>query len=526
MVSSKMESNVIHYRQSQDVIDAVWRDRRIGIAAAAGIAVLAGLIIGLTMPRGPATASQALFVMAVCLAGGLAAGFVSRSRWAILVAPVAHLIVIELFHLGLQGPTVGAIRLDETFGIIALVVGRGVYFLFGLLPMALGASLGATLARRMSGASAPAKDTAARLAKYGSAAVVVAVSAFLVLLAVMVLLPPGTPAIVGADGKPVPGSIAEVTMIDVNGDRQGMLIRGHSTDNPVLLYLAGGPGQSDLAFPRALFSGLEENFTVVCWDQPGEGKSYAGFEPAAELTFERAINDTIAVTEYLCERFDEDKIYVMGESYGSILGVKTVQKRPDLYYAYIGSGQMVNPKETDRRLYYDMLDLASRTGNEAMAAKMRNYGEPPYDDLYAYTYVAAYYTDLAGEYSPPAEYEERGAASGVGPFGVMASEYGLIEKVNVLRGLFDVFVVMYPQLQDIDFREDASRLEVPVYLMDGDHELAARHDLAVEWYEGLEAPKKGIFPIANAGHGAAFEGFREFTRIMNEVVLPETYPGH
>ena len=104
------------------------------------------------------------------------------------------------------------------------------------------------------------------------------------------------------------------------------------------------------------------------------------------------------------------------------------------------------------------------------------------------------------EYSPPAEYEERGAASGVGLFGIMASEYSLVEKVNVLRGLFDVFEVMYPQLQDIDFREDATKLDVPVYLLDGDHELSARRDLAVEWYDRLEAPKKQIFPLENAGH--------------------------
>ncbi len=157
--------------------------------------------------------------------------------------------MIEIFHLGLTGPTVGAIRLDETFGIIALVIGRGVYILLGLVPMALGASLGAAYARHLSGASAPTKTTAARLAKYASTALVVAVSAFLVLLAVMILLPPGTPAIAGADGKSVPGSIAEVTMVDINGHDQGLLIRGHSVDNPVLLYLAGGPGQSDLAIP-------------------------------------------------------------------------------------------------------------------------------------------------------------------------------------------------------------------------------------------------------------------------------------
>ena len=91
--------------------------------------------------------------------------------------------------------------------------------------------------------------------------------------------------------------------------------------------------------------------------------------------------------------------------------------------------------------------------------------------------------------------------------------------------MFDVFSVLYPQLQDIDFRRDATKLDVPVYVLDAEHELAARRDLANEWYNLVDAPKKQIFPLKNAGHAGAFEEFREFTRIMNEVVLPETYPG-
>jgi len=231
------------------------------------------------------------------------------------------------------------------------------------------------------------------------------------------------------------------------------------------------------------------------------------------------------VTDYLRERFDEDKIYLLGESYGSFLGVRTVRQRPDLYYAYIGSGQMVSPGETDRRLYNDVLALANRTGDNEMAAKMRSYGEPPYKDVYAYTFVMNLYDALGEEFTPPEKYIELVRQSGVNPLGVMASEYTLVEKTNALRGLFDVFAVLYPQLQEIDFRKDASKLDVPVYIMDAKYELSARRDLALEWYDMLDAPKKQIFTMENAGHAAAFEGVEEFTRIMNEVVLPETYPG-
>jgi|GEM_PF-5678505 len=95
------------------------------------------------------------------------------------------------------------------------------------------------------------------------------------------------------------------------------------------------------------------------------------------LTLDQAINDTIELTHYLRQRFDEPKIYVLGESWGSILGVLAVQRQPELFYAFIGSGQMVNLRETDRRFYQDVLDLAESTGNARLAAKMRSYGQPP-----------------------------------------------------------------------------------------------------------------------------------------------------
>jgi proline iminopeptidase len=184
------------------------------------------------------------------------------------------------------------------------------------------------------------------------------------------------------------------------------------------------------------------------------------------------------VTDYLRERFHRDKIYLLGESYGTILGVKTVQQRPDLYYAYIGSGQMVNATETDRGIYQKMFDYGNRTGDSQLAAKMRAYCEPPYKDVYVYSFVLGYYDTLAGDYSPPADYRDLITASSVNSPGVMVTEYSLVEKVNVIRGLFDMFSVMYPQLKDIDFRKDAKKLDVPVYMFDAKYELPARRDIA------------------------------------------------
>jgi proline iminopeptidase len=202
-----------------------------------------------------------------------------------------------------------------------------------------------------------------------------------------------------------------------------------------------------LAFIRVLFEDLAQDFVVVDWDQRGAGKSYSALDPTSTLTPDQLVSDTIELTNYLRQRFAAHKIYLTGESRGATLGVLAVQRAPDLYYAFVGSGQMVSQLETDRRLYADVLALAARTGDDALAAKMRAYGEPPYNDVFAMAFVMQQYDALYQPYDPPAAYIERGSAANLGPWGVLGSEYNLIDKLNVLRGAIEMNSVVYPQLE-------------------------------------------------------------------------------
>jgi pimeloyl-ACP methyl ester carboxylesterase len=142
---------------------------------------------------------------------------------------------------------------------------------------------------------------------------------------------------------------------------------------------------------------------------------------------------------------------------------------------------------------------------------------------WANSVVLGYYPLLEASYAPPAAYIERGNGSGIGPFGVLASEYAFIDKANVIRGLIDMFSLMYPQLQEVDFRTDVPALEVPVYILDGAHELASRRDLALEWFEALSAPHKDWITYEDAGHSAVFEEADAFHRLMTESIVPATY---
>jgi proline iminopeptidase len=341
---------------------------------------------------------------------------------------------------------------------------------------------------------------------------------------VLVARPASTPPVRGADGQPVPGSIAELTSVELGGHEQAISIRAADPDKPVLLYLSGGPGQSDIAFARALLEPLTADFVVVVWDQRGSGKSYPALDPTSTYTLDALVADTIALTDHLRERFTEEKIYLLGESWGTTLGVLAVQERPDLFHAYIGSGQMVSQRETDRSIWRDLLAYADRAGDGQLYDQILTLGEPPYRDTpWANSLVMGYYPLLEPPYTPPAAYVQRGEASGVGQFGLFGAEYDFVENANLIRGLVDMFSLMYPQLQEVDFRTDVPALEVPVYLLDGANELRGRRELAHEWFALLKAPYKELITYTDAGHAVAFEQVDAFRELLVEQIVPATY---
>ena len=273
------------------VLGPVWNDRRIGAVAAFGVGALWGALAGWWTPRSPLTTGQAIWSIVLSLAVGATAGVIARSRWAMLATPVAFAVVFELVRTGTDGPTVDGIS-TSTYGLIALVVGRGLHALISLLPMAYGASIGAGAARQFTTTpSAPAKGQ--RWWRYSRRGGAVFAGIGLIAFTAVLARPASTDPIVDAEGNRIPGSIAELTTVDVNGHDLTMLIRGHSVNNPVLLFLAGGPGGSEMGAMRNHLPELEEHFTVVTWDQRGTGHAYDQLDPSDTLTLDSAIDDTL-----------------------------------------------------------------------------------------------------------------------------------------------------------------------------------------------------------------------------------------
>ncbi|WP_433275347.1 alpha/beta fold hydrolase [Pseudonocardia xinjiangensis] len=449
-----------------------------------------GMIAGLTTPRGPLTPTEALISVGVSLVVGGVAGRWSRSRWAMLVAPALFVIAVEIVRTGAVGPTVDAPH-ASMLGAVALAAGRGVHGLLTVLPMVVAAAYGAGPARR------------GRLGRYLDRAMIGGLAAVVVLVTGAVALPART--------DPIPGdrSIAELASVDAGSHQLGMMIRGADTAGPVLLFVPGAPGAAERGAVRAHLSGLEQHVVVATLDRRGGGSSYPAIEPTPTMTLDDEIDNVVAATHHLRQRFGADRIYLLAHSGGSIPAAFAVQRHPELFSAYIGVGQAVDTTEADQAQYAATLDWARHHHDNELAAALTAVGPPPYARIYDYEPLI-----LAESRAFP-----RAGGQGGLDESLAASEYTVLDKVHLFAGLVDAHDVYYPRVRDVDLRTDIPRLEVPVYFVDGADEVPGRVQPMQEWFAGLQAPHKEHVLLAESGHRSLYERPAEFTDILVRRVL-------
>jgi len=333
-----------------------------------------------------------------------------------------------------------------------------------------------------------------------------------------------TPPIRGEDGQPLPDSIATLEKVRLGGVDQWLIIRGQDVDKPVLLFLSGGPGASEAARVLRFNAELEKHFVVVVWEQRGCGKSYPSLNPKSDLTIDRYTSDIIELTDMLRERFNEQKIYLVGHSWGTIIGARAAQARPDLFHAYIGTAQMVDVRETDQLIYQIVMDHSVETGDSQFVQTLEAQGEPPYMGA---SPIQPYSTLFGREYSlfeyPNIKSEEYRRDGDILMLMLKQPEYGWLDRVYYLLGLMNTFNQVYPQLQDMDYRLDATRFDLPVYLILGRHDMNNPSQIPEEYFNLLDAPSKQLYFFEDSGHGMIWEEADKYHSILVGTVLPETY---
>lgn len=304
-----------------------------------------------------------------------------------------------------------------------------------------------------------------------------------------------------------PNGINEGVIAEIGGIRQYLHIRGHDKDNPIIVVLHGGPGNTLTPFTYAYQDGLEKDYTIVNWDQRNAGKTYYlndASQVFETLNIERMVEDLREIVEYLSRRFGQEKVVVMGHSWGSALGTVFVQKYPELVSAYIGVGQVVNSIEGDRLAFETARRAAELTANARdleTFASLRGYllNDPDFS-------LNAFVTGrkLVNKYlSPLPDHAVKLA--------LFTPYYTLRDTLYFLKGSFDLQRPLLRWLVDeFDVRNYGTSYQVPVYYILGESDWVTPTVMAQDFFATIEAPQKDLVVIADAGHNTMLDNPGQF----------------
>jgi pimeloyl-ACP methyl ester carboxylesterase len=352
-------------------------------------------------------------------------------------------------------------------------------------------------------------------------AAIILLAAVVLLAGLLLAMSPGKPAqYLDANGQPLANSLSEKMRVNINGVEQGMFIKSRNIDNPVLLFVHGGPGMPEYWLTRWYPTGLEEYFTVVWWEQRGAGLSYSPDIPPESMTAEQFIADTRAVTEYLRQRFGREKITLMAHSWGSYIGIQAAARYPELYTAYIGIGQISHQVESEQLAYAYALDFYKKAGDQKMVQKLE--AAPPTLTVP----LPAAYMSLRDPYMHGAGIgttrQMKSVVSGLFLPSFQFPEYTLAEKINLWRGKFysrSSDFSLWDKMQATDLADVVTELKIPVYFLEGRYDYTCAYPLARDYFDQLEAPVKGFYTFENSAHSPMFEEPQRTVEILLTDVL-------
>lgn len=318
-------------------------------------------------------------------------------------------------------------------------------------------------------------------------------------------------------GNPIPGSISEKIFIEINGVRQGMFIKSKNVSNPVLLFLHGGPGMPEYFLTKNFPTHLEDDFTVVWWEQRGSGLSYNPEIPAETMTIDQMVDDTIALTNYLRESFGKDKIYLMGHSGGSFIGILAADRAPELFYAYIGVAQMSYQIKSENLAYDYMLEEYLKLSDKKMVQKLEK-APPGMTSPLPMAYLKLR-DDAMHRIGIGTTREMKSVITGIFIPSLLHPEYSLSEKINIWRGKAFSANLLRNDMFATDLTKQIISLKIPVYFFHGKYDYTCSYDLAKDFLEQLQSPVKGFYTFDNSAHSPIFEEPERVLEILQEDVL-------
>jgi pimeloyl-ACP methyl ester carboxylesterase len=317
-----------------------------------------------------------------------------------------------------------------------------------------------------------------------------------------------------AQDAAAPKVITEQAFVQIGGIDQWISIRGDDRNNPVILVLHGGPGVSNAPFAPA-FRPWEKDFTVVEWDQRGAGRTFGrtGAEGSGLLSIDRLVQDGIELTQHLTSHLQKEKVILLGLSFGSVLALKMAKARPELFAAYVGSGQFVNAAEGDALGYTLTLAQARAVGNSEAIRALEAIGPPPWPDVKTRSAAKGWATRMTKEDDPASKMNVPAMLRAL-------PDFSDADLKNLAAGMAFSTEPLVRDGMAFDARALGPRFPVPVFVFQGADDLNTPTALVQRWFDDLSAPSKGIVIVEHASHGAFYTHSQQLGRFLVERVRP------
>ncbi|ARK11022.1 alpha/beta hydrolase [Fibrella sp. ES10-3-2-2] len=316
-----------------------------------------------------------------------------------------------------------------------------------------------------------------------------------------------------ADGQLLTTSVAEIQRVRINGVRQFVTIRGKDRRNPVLLWLHGGPGSTSMPFYMYYNAALEDQFTVVYWDQRGSGKSYSSRIPPETMTLDQFVADTHELTKWLKQRFNQPKISLVGHSWGGLLGMHVIAKHHDDYQAFMAVSPMPNGPESEQLSYAFALTNAQQKQDASALETLQRIG-PPDNGLYREGLSALkQQRALVQKYGGVVHTSLRMPGSQIY---LRSKEYSLFTllKSNKIQQLHSPMIqALWPT---VNLKKQVPAVNVPVYFCLGRYDTNCPSTLAADYYESLQAPHKELIWFDESAHLLCWEEPQKFNALVKE----------
>ncbi len=341
------------------------------------------------------------------------------------------------------------------------------------------------------------------------------------LTALFIISPGKLKPFINQEGQVLDGSISEKIFINIGGVKQGMFLRGKDTNNPVLLFVHGGPSFPEYFLVEKYPVGLEDHFTVCYWEQRGGGISFTPEVTLESMTLGQLASDAVEVTNYLRGRFNKERIYILAHSGGSAFAIQAVESYPQLYHAYIGIAQITRQAESETLCYKYMMNRYLADGNSKMVAELKKYPILEDDSLLLPFFNSVLRDKAQHDLGIGTMHNMRSIIKDVFLPVWTCRAYTVREKVNIWVSKFSFLkkTGLRREIIQADIPAQVPRLEIPVFFFSGKYDLTVNKDLSKEYLERVEAPVKGFYTFNESAHSPMFEEPQRLKEILIKNVL-------